>query len=190
MPIDLEYLEDWNLYSRVIREGVLLAKEILLIATANLKDAQVEVGDSYKSIVEVFSLLCKRGVRIRILHSGVPSESYIEKLKKIQFPDNKLFTMRRCPRVHFKMILIDGKEVYTGSANLTGAGLGSKAENRRNFEIGFLTKDPSLIQNLSSLFRVIWEGKMCDGCGRKAVCYVPLEEPNLSKGEVERNKES
>ncbi|MBQ3943216.1 MAG: hypothetical protein II669_02745, partial [Elusimicrobia bacterium] len=31
------------------------------------------------------------------------------------------------PRVHFKMMIFDGKDAYIGSANLTGAGIGMKA---------------------------------------------------------------
>lgn len=177
MQAEIEYLESWDLYARVIREGVALAKETLLIATANLKDTQVDVRGEYRSIAEVFAGLCKRGVKIRLLHSGIPSDPFLANLDEFGLSKEENFTMRRCPRVHFKMILIDGKELYLGSANLTGAGLGAKGEQKRNFEVGFLTKDPSLIKALSSLFRVIWEGKMCEGCGRRNVCYVPLEEP-------------
>lgn len=35
-----------------------------------------------------------------------------------------------CPRVHFKMLVFDGKEVYVGSANLIGAGIGMKADQK------------------------------------------------------------
>ena len=34
-----------------------------------------------------------------------------------------------CPHVHFKMLVFDGKEVYVGSANLSGAGIGMKGRN-------------------------------------------------------------
>ena len=32
--------------------------------------------------------------------------------------------LRQCPRVHLKTIIVDGEQLYLGSANLTGAGLG------------------------------------------------------------------
>lgn len=35
-----------------------------------------------------------------------------------------------CPRVHFKMLVFYGKEVYVGSANLIGAGIGMKADQK------------------------------------------------------------
>lgn len=39
-----------------------------------------------------------------------------------------------CPRAHFKMIILDFESAYIGSANLTGAGIGMKSSNHRNFE--------------------------------------------------------
>ena len=50
-----------------------------------------------------------------------------------------------CPRVHFKMLIFDFETAYIGSANLTGAGIGMKSSNRRNFEAGILTDSPTLI---------------------------------------------
>jgi len=44
-----------------------------------------------------------------------------------------------CPRVHFKMMIFDFEAAYVGSANLTGAGIGMKGSNKRNFEAGILT---------------------------------------------------
>jgi phosphatidylserine/phosphatidylglycerophosphate/cardiolipin synthase-like enzyme len=85
--------------------------------------------------------------------------------------------MRRCPRVHQKTILADGKLLYIGSANLTGAGVGAKSENRRNFEVGIITDEPAMIDRADSLFELIWCGDMCLKCGRKSVCPCPLESP-------------
>jgi hypothetical protein len=87
--------------------------------------------------------------------------------------------IRRCPRVHAKLIVIDSRLLYIGSANLTGAGLGAKSERRRNFELGTLSTDEQLIDEVSSYFNTIWEGEPCATCGRRDVCPVPLEEPDL-----------
>jgi phosphatidylserine/phosphatidylglycerophosphate/cardiolipin synthase-like enzyme len=43
------------------------------------------------------------------------------------------------------LLLFDNKVAYIGSANLTGAGLGLKGENNRNFEAGILTSEPKLV---------------------------------------------
>ena len=36
-----------------------------------------------------------------------------------------------CPRVHFKSVIVDGRFAYSGSANLTGAGMGAKSKEKR-----------------------------------------------------------
>jgi hypothetical protein len=59
---------------------------------------------------------------------------------------------------------------------MTGAGIGAKSANRRNFEVGILTDERSFIDKASSLFEMIWCGDMCGNCGRQKQCPVPLEE--------------
>ncbi len=76
-----------------------------------------------QSILDVFRSLSKSGIEVRLLHSGVPSGPFLEDLKK-GVP--KGLIMRRCPRVHAKAVIADGRLMYLGSANLTGAGLGAK----------------------------------------------------------------
>ncbi len=44
------------------------------------------------------------------------------------------------------MFVFDCKEVYIGSANLTGAGIGMKAETTRNFEADILTDIPTIVE--------------------------------------------
>ncbi len=62
------------------------------------------------------------------------------------------------PRVHFKAVVVDGTFAYSGSANLTGAGMGAKSENRRNFEVGFITSaQPLSIRLLSNSMNYGWE---------------------------------
>jgi hypothetical protein len=69
--------------------------------------------------------------------------------------------------------------MYLGSANLTGAGLGAKADGRRNFELGIWTQSAPLIDAVLGEFNALWEGHRCESCKRKDVCPVPLEEPEL-----------
>lgn len=75
-----------------------------------------------------------------------------------------------CPRVHFKLIIMDLECAYIGSANLTGAGIGMKSEHRRNFEAGILTTDPALVASAIEQFDDIWMGRYCPLCGRKKFC--------------------
>jgi len=118
--------------------------------------------------------LAARGVEVRVLHSGVPSGPFLEELKAVE---PGAFHMRRCPRTHFKAVVVDGTRVYLGSANLTGAGLGAKSEGRRNFEIGLVTDDPAMVDAVADLFEAIWSGSQCKACDRTDFCPVPLEEP-------------
>jgi phosphatidylserine/phosphatidylglycerophosphate/cardiolipin synthase-like enzyme len=81
--------------------------------------------------------------------------------------------------MHIKAVIADGKHMYLGSANLTGAGMGAKGPTRRNFEAGIWTDELRLIDPVADAIHGIWSGEQCNGCGRKDVCPVPLEEPEL-----------
>jgi len=177
MNVELEFLEGDDLYPRVVLETMLRAKANLWIATANVKDCQVEIRGRYRSIIDGFAALCRKGVEVRLLHSGVPSASFLGSLKESGLAGNRNFKMRRCGRIHFKAILVDDRHLHLGSANLTGAGLGAKGSKRRNFELGILTQNAALIDRVAQLYHRIWEGLLCPECGRRNVCYVPLEEP-------------
>jgi phosphatidylserine/phosphatidylglycerophosphate/cardiolipin synthase-like enzyme len=85
--------------------------------------------------------------------------------------------MRRCPRVHLKMIAVDGSALYLGSANFTGAGLGAKGDGRRNFEAGILTDDDVLLDEMQGVFDAIWSGRECGPCALRSVCPAPLDAP-------------
>jgi len=185
MP-QFEYLTGDGLYRRVLADLVPSAKDSLLVATATLKATRVPAGDrparglrrpgggAAESIVRLLQGLAERGVQVRVLHSGVPSGPFLEDLKSVT---PGVFQMRRCPRTHFKAAIIDGKRLYLGSANLTGAGLGAKSAGRRNFEVGLVTDDPALVDTVADLFEAIWSGAMCRRCGRRAFCPEPLESP-------------
>ena len=75
-----------------------------------------------------------------------------------------------CPRVHFKSVVVDGGFAYTGSGNLTGAGMGAKSEGKRNFEAGIITRDPCLVEQIMAQFDTVWMGERCGGCRRKEYC--------------------
>ena len=45
--------------------------------------------------------------------------------------------------------------------------------------MGIWTESPALIEPVHEQFNMLWEGRHCNGCGRRDVCPVPLEEPAL-----------
>jgi phosphatidylserine/phosphatidylglycerophosphate/cardiolipin synthase-like enzyme len=74
-----------------------------------------------------------------------------------------------------KMLVVDGRYLYVGSANFTGAGLGAKAQGRRNFETGFLTEDDVLLDAAQARFERIWTGGECGGCRVRTHCAALLD---------------
>jgi len=170
-------LNDDHLAS-ALGEAIAACRHRLFIATADVKDLHVPTGSARRarSILEVLEQLSGRGVEIRLLHSGVPSSVFLAELKE-HVPPN--LSMRRCPRVHAKALIADGRRMYLGSANLTGAGLGAKSPRRRNFEAGIWTDEVALIDPVLDMLDAIWTGRRCEDCGRKEYCPVPLEEPDL-----------
>ncbi len=114
-----------------------------------------------------------------LLHAGVPSGPALAELRD-EVPAG--LTIRRCPRLHAKFVVVDATMMYLGSANLTGAGLGAKAPDRRNFEMGIWTTRSDLIDQALARFNALWEGRHCQACKRRDVCPVPLEEPDLGPG--------
>jgi phosphatidylserine/phosphatidylglycerophosphate/cardiolipin synthase-like enzyme len=175
---DVELVADAQHFHRIVREGILKARVGLEIMTADFKAMLVpEPGTRRaRSIVDVFRKLASQGVEIRLLHAGTPSSAALRELKQA-LPAN--LTIRRCPRLHAKAVIIDSRRMYLGSANLTGAGLGAKADGKRNFELGIWTESPALIDGVFEQFNALWEGRHCEACRRKDVCPVPLEEPEL-----------
>jgi len=54
--------------------------------------------------------------------------------------------------------------------NLTGAGIGAKGVDKRNFEAGILTDDPSILDAVKEQFDKVWRGAHCKSCLRRDVC--------------------
>ena len=175
---EVELVADEAHFRRVVEEGILGAKVSIDIATADFKAMLVPRDGRRRapSIVEVFRKLAEDGVEIRLLHAGTPSEPALRELKR-SLPQR--LTIRRCPRLHAKAVVVDCSAMYLGSANLTGAGLGAKADGKRNFEIGIWTTSNALIDGVLEHFNALWEGRRCADCRRKEICPVPLEEPRL-----------
>lgn len=170
-----EFITDKAIYDRVIQEMVTDAEAFLWIATADIKDMYVKRGSSMIPFLGVLSDLIERGISVRLLHAKEPGPNFREDFDKYPALIEGLERML-CPRVHFKSVIVDGKMAYTGSANLTGAGMGAKSEKRRNFESGFITDDPEIVDAVMEQFDRVWIGNHCETCGRRKFCPdCPLE---------------
>lgn len=149
------------------------ASAFVWIGTADIKDLHVQYQGNVKSFLAVLDTLVKKKVAIRLLHAKDPGVNFRRSFDK--FPELwESMERQLCPRVHFKHIIIDGKIAYTGSANLTGAGLGMKSANTRNFESGFIITDPTIIESIMKQFDEVWLGRFCKTCRRKEFCQDPI----------------
>ena len=166
------FISDNNHYSEV-DELAMKAKHTLWIGTADIKDMIVKQGKTEKPFVGVLSDLIGKGVSVRLIHAKEPGPAFREDFDKYPVLYDRLERVL-CPRVHFKMIVFDCKEVYVGSANLTGAGIGMKAESTRNFESGILTDDPEIVEHAMNQFDEVWIGNKCNGCKRRDFCSDPI----------------
>jgi len=188
-PVSLALLGGRGHYEAVV-QAVMNAERSVWIATANLKELMVEDARArpgrrrtarngeYRSVLQVFDELVVSGVEIRILHASPPSLPFRQELRRcahLKAGNGRRgsFELRLCPRVHCKIVVVDGTIVYLGSANWTGAGLGAKGEGRRNFELGLLSRD-LLLDDVQAFFDAIWRGQPCTDCKRRDLCPQPL----------------
>jgi phosphatidylserine/phosphatidylglycerophosphate/cardiolipin synthase-like enzyme len=183
--IALELIAGRGHYDRVIR-AVLAAHTSVWIATANVKELMVDDGRarpgqrrtlgraSFVSVLARLDELAARGVELRLLHAELPSRPFRAELARHPRLAGGGLALRRCPRVHLKAVVVDGELLYLGSANWTGAGLGARGVGRRNFELGIVTDDAPLLDQIQSLYDRIWTGGECAGCRLRDECPGPL----------------
>lgn len=176
-------LVDGQHYEELIARDVARASVSVWISTANVKTMLVEapIGTRarargrYVSFFETLGDLVRAGVDVRILHASPPSRPLAREMTRL----SKRPSMRRCPRVHLKMIAVDGRLLYLGSANLTGAGLGAKGAGRRNFEMGIVTDHEAMLDAAQERFDRIWRGAECASCAMRSECAAPLDMPRI-----------
>ena len=168
----LQYISNSAHYKDVLLR-VKSVKHTLWIGTADIKDVYIEAGKEKMPFLALIAQLIKRGVEVRLIHAKEPGPNFREDFDKYPVLFDRMERVL-CPRVHFKMIVFDCKEVYIGSANLTGAGIGMKAETTRNFEAGILTDMPEIVEQAMKQFDEVWMGKMCKTCKRREFCGDPI----------------
>jgi phosphatidylserine/phosphatidylglycerophosphate/cardiolipin synthase-like enzyme len=177
--VSLRLVRDSEHYDELIERGILRAKTSIWISTANLKDVHVPapVGTAARArsrYTSLFAELVERqsaGLDVRILCASAPSRALSARVGTKKGAS----LVRRCPRVHLKMVAIDGEMLYLGSANFTGAGIGAKSADRRNFECGIVSDCPLLLDEMQGMFDELWTGKHCGTCQLRKVCPKPLD---------------
>jgi phosphatidylserine/phosphatidylglycerophosphate/cardiolipin synthase-like enzyme len=179
--VELRLIADESHYPELVQDGILGAKTSIWIATANLKDLHVEAPlgtvararGKYVSLFERMKREFDRGLDVRVLHAAKPSRVLASGAAWTSATGKM---SRCCIRVHLKMIAVDGRMLYLGSANFSGAGLGAKSVGRRNFEAGIVTDDPLLLDQMQERFDLIWTGQHCGQCRLRQRCALPLDQ--------------
>ena len=169
----LTYISNTDHYTEVLSR-VSFVKHMLWIGTADIKDLYFNIGKEKKPFLALIAQLIKRGVEVRLIHAKEPGPAFREDFDKYPVLFDRLERVL-CPRVHFKILVFDCQEVYIGSANLTGAGIGMKSDGKRNFEAGILTNSPEIVEHTMNQFDDVWIGKHCKSCKRRDYCPDPIE---------------
>ena len=163
-----KYIKNEEHYKEVLSKASKV-KEAIWIGTADIKD--LYVGD--EPFLGVLAELVKKGIDVRLIHAKEPGPIFREEFDRYPVLIKKL-QRQLGPRVHFKIVVFDYREVYVGSANLTGAGIGAKGANKRNFEAGILTDEFEIVDAACEQFDSVWTGKHCKQCLRKEMCGAPI----------------
>lgn len=166
------YISNAEHYSKVLSH-CWDVKRTLWIGTADIKDAYVEVNGEVVPFLKMMALLIRRGVEVRLIHAKEPGPTFREDFDRYPVLFDRLERVL-CPRVHFKMIVFDCQEVYIGSANLTGAGIGMKGNGVRNFEAGLFSDEPTIVEAAMNQFDEVWMGRPCKSCKRRDYCPDPI----------------
>ncbi len=164
-----EFIADTEIYQRVILKEIPRAESFVWLGTSDLKDLHVKKNGRMVPFLEVLADLVKKKVSIRLIHAKEPGPAFRKDFDRYPV---LIKGMERilCPRVHFKSVVVDGRFAYTGSANLTGAGMGAKSSTRRNFEAGIITTDSAMVEKIMDQFDSVWMGTHCRECQRKKYC--------------------
>ena len=164
-----------EIYTDFVSQYLGKASKYLWIVTADIKDMYIESAGTFIPLLQLLAELVDKGVSVRLIHAKEPGPRFRQEFDRFpQLLDAEIFERILCPRVHTKCIVIDGRLAFVGSANLTGAGLGAKHKDKRNFEAGFLFDDTDHIQSLMNWIDQLYLGEFCAQCRLRDICPDPI----------------
>jgi len=171
-----ELLLNEEIYPRVVEELMAGAERFLWIVTADIKDLHLARGRRAVPLLEVLAGLVEAGVEVRLIHAKEPGPRFREQFDRHPvLVESEGFQRVLCPRVHTKAVIADGRRAFVGSPNLTGAGMGAKHPDRRNFEAGFLSDEREDLRRLMEWTDALYLGEFCGRCRLREVCPDPLD---------------
>lgn len=170
-----EIILDAAHHERLLVEMIPAARKFVWIATADLKDMHVRASKArYIPFLGILAELIENGVEVRLLHAKEPGPRFRTDFDRFPALRSDRFERLLCPRLHAKLVIVDGRWAYAGSANFTGAGLGPKSDRRRNFEVGCLTRSRPAVRELMGYFDRLFLGEPCADCGLRDRCPDPI----------------
>ena len=164
-----------DFFQEVIKRAC-AAKSSIKIMTADFNRIRLKPkrkqGKNYGDGTPFFDFLMEKankGVSVEII-TAEQSGFFQDDVERANCNTPNKFSVWLCARNHAKVVIIDDKIAYIGSANMTKAGLGQPYCTPGNFEVGILTKEPDIIASLIERFSDIKHYKFCDDCHRKKDC--------------------
>lgn len=160
----------------IIQNGLLRARKYLWITSAKTLDFMVK-NPNTKEAIQISQRLyrmAKQGIEQRFILAPREETKTYQNSKTVyqKLIGTENIQFKFCYDMHMKVIIVDGTWAYFGSANLTGAGMGSRTKKgRNNFEIGTITVDREAISVIEKLLWLIWSGDQCQGCYQKQKGY-------------------
>lgn len=162
-------------YETVLHDLVMGAERLLWLVTADIKDLHIRQGRRFVPFLKILAEKISEGVEVRLIHAKEPGPRFRKDFDRFpELIESELFERVLCPRMHMKCVIADGRRAYIGSANLTGAGMGAKHRDRRNFEAGVVTDDPVMVGEMMAFLDAFHLGDHCLKCQLRKVCPDPV----------------
>jgi len=174
-PSDTRLITE-NFYQEIIKRAC-NAKSSIKIMTADFNVFRLEPtknqGKKYKNGTPFMDFLMEKaneGVSVEIISAEKSGRFQDDVERAYCSKASECFSVWFCVRNHAKVVIIDDKMAFIGSANMTRAGLGQPHCSPGNFEVGILTEDAEIISSLNERFTDIKQHKFCDDCHRRKDC--------------------
>ena len=124
-----------------------------------------EYGPEYDSedeeetlrLCDFFLSLVERGVQVQVVCMKPFGFYLYAKENCPQLLENPLFELRLNERNHMKLFVFDDECAYIGSANITSAAIGKRANGKRNHEAGMLVWGDEMIEAPLCQFENVWD---------------------------------
>ncbi|MHA1769116.1 MAG: NUDIX hydrolase N-terminal domain-containing protein [Candidatus Thorarchaeota archaeon] len=138
---NVAFVKDREIHSRLL-SMIENAEKTILIASPWIKGIG-EIEDGLTQVKE------ERNVSVKILTRQEGDDSYHgETIREFH---KRGFVIETANHLHAKMVLVDNKELYIGSANLSGTSM------KRNLEAGICTTDPRAVSQARVYFEEVFD---------------------------------